>query len=134
VVFKIIVFINIVYGTSWLKSIPDLAFTIYRLFGIAVGYAFLKELREARKNRKSTITIGVPTISLVPPTPTTKPSAMCASFSNASVSSGSGISFVALDEVKSPLHVKKSYGNPAFSHEKESEQSEVKKEEENHSV
>lgn len=33
VVFKIVVLINLVYGTSWMSAIPDMIFTVYRLVG-----------------------------------------------------------------------------------------------------
>ncbi|ODN06540.1 hypothetical protein Ocin01_00104 [Orchesella cincta] len=45
VVFKIVVFINVVYGTNWYRCIPDLILTIYRIVGLLIGYAFLKEIR-----------------------------------------------------------------------------------------
>ncbi|CAL8105062.1 unnamed protein product [Orchesella dallaii] len=45
VVFKIVVFINVVYGTNWYRCIPDLILTIYRIIGLLIGYSFLKEIR-----------------------------------------------------------------------------------------
>lgn len=47
VIFDIIVFINVLYGSSWYRCIPDAILTVYRLLGILIGYAYLQELHSS---------------------------------------------------------------------------------------
>lgn len=45
IIFEIVVFINVTYGSSWYRCIPDAVLTIYRLIGIYIGHSYLQELR-----------------------------------------------------------------------------------------
>jgi len=45
VIFKILVMINLVYGTSWVKGGFDVLMTMYKVAGLYIGYCFLQEIK-----------------------------------------------------------------------------------------